>query len=88
LKFADKEEEDGIGARILAGADTEYEQLAKENVSTILSYGDNFMDTLCKDACDGHDVGRVNIYALEHKIDLTVCIRSRICLVASFSLVL
>ncbi|KAJ8314739.1 hypothetical protein KUTeg_006889 [Tegillarca granosa] len=49
----------GVGARLLADTDTEYEQLTKENVSTILSYGDSFMDTVCHDACDGHDVGRM-----------------------------
>lgn len=53
---------DGVGERLLANADSEYDQLTKENVATILSYGDNFMDTVCRDACDGHDVGRVGIY--------------------------
>ena len=39
--------------------DTEIERLVNENLSTILSYGTNFMDVVCRDACDGHDVGRV-----------------------------
>ncbi|XP_061177614.1 nuclear pore complex protein Nup205-like isoform X2 [Saccostrea echinata] len=50
---------DGVGKRILADAHSEYEQLRRENVATILSYGDNFMDMVCRDACDGHDVGRM-----------------------------
>ncbi|XP_056015581.1 nuclear pore complex protein Nup205-like isoform X3 [Ostrea edulis] len=50
---------DGVGKRILADSHSEYEQLRRENVATILSYGDNFMDMLCRDACDGHDVGRM-----------------------------
>ena len=49
-----------MGKRILADAHSEYEQLRRENVATILSYGDNFMDMVCRDACDGHDVGRVS----------------------------
>ena len=49
-----------IEERLLAGSDSEYDQLHKENISTILSYGDTFMDLLCRDACDGLDVGRVN----------------------------
>ncbi|OWF55575.1 nuclear pore complex protein Nup205-like [Mizuhopecten yessoensis] len=54
-----EKDQEGVGGRILAASDSEYDQLAKENVSTILSYGDNFMETVCRDACDGHDVGRM-----------------------------
>lgn len=43
----------------MAASDTEYDQLRRENISTILSYGDSFMDLVCRDACDGLDVGRV-----------------------------
>ncbi|ESP04618.1 hypothetical protein LOTGIDRAFT_237278 [Lottia gigantea] len=46
-------------SRVLGTSDTEYEQLAKENITTIMGYGDNFMDVVCKDACDGHDIGRM-----------------------------
>lgn len=49
-----------VELRLLAASDTEYDQLRKENISTILSYGDTFMDLLCRDACDGLDVGRVS----------------------------
>lgn len=48
-----------IEARLLAVSDTEFDHLQSENISTILSYGDTFMDLLCRDACDGLDVGRV-----------------------------
>lgn len=57
---------EGIGERLLSGTDSEYDQLTKENVATILSYGNHFMDTVCRDACDGHDVGRVG---QKHYID-------------------
>ncbi|KAL5010671.1 hypothetical protein ScPMuIL_012976 [Solemya velum] len=52
-------EDKGLQGKLLSETDTEYEQLTKENVETILSYGDNFMDMVCGDACDGHDVGRM-----------------------------
>ncbi|KAL4232887.1 hypothetical protein ACF0H5_007574 [Mactra antiquata] len=48
-----------IEARLLSSTETEYEQLQKENISTILTYGDTFIDLLCRDACDGLDVGRM-----------------------------
>ena len=50
----------GIESRLMAATDTEYDQLRRENISTILSYGDSFMDLVCRDACDGLDVGRVS----------------------------
>ena len=49
----------GIEARLQAATDSEYDQLRRENIATILSYGDSFMDLVCRDACDGLDVGRV-----------------------------
>ncbi|XP_059166343.1 nuclear pore complex protein Nup205-like isoform X2 [Physella acuta] len=45
--------------RILSRDETEFERLASENMETITSYGDSFMETLCRDACDGHHVGRM-----------------------------
>ncbi|XP_013384593.1 nuclear pore complex protein Nup205 [Lingula anatina] len=48
----------GVGSS-LASRDSEYEKLTKENLHTILSYGENFMEIICRDACDGHDVGRM-----------------------------
>lgn len=46
--------------RVLSGGDTGYEQLSKENLSTIFSFGEAFMEVVCRDACDGHDVCRVS----------------------------
>lgn len=43
----------------LANRESEYERLAKENADTLNSYGQNLMDIICRDACDGHDVGRM-----------------------------
>ena len=43
----------------MTGGDAEYDKLVAENMATISSYGDNFMQVVCRDACDGHDVGRV-----------------------------
>ncbi|XP_025098310.1 nuclear pore complex protein Nup205-like isoform X3 [Pomacea canaliculata] len=45
--------------RVLSGGDTGYEQLSKENLSTIFSFGEAFMEVVCRDACDGHDVCRM-----------------------------
>ncbi|XP_063402892.1 nuclear pore complex protein Nup205-like [Mytilus trossulus] len=59
---------EGIGERLLSGTDSEYDQLTKENVATILSYGNHFMDTVCRDACDGHDVGRMLALSVLDKI--------------------
>lgn len=39
--------------------DSEFERLSRDNMTTINSYGTNLMDIICRDACDGHDVGRV-----------------------------
>ncbi|XP_052238587.1 LOW QUALITY PROTEIN: nuclear pore complex protein Nup205-like [Dreissena polymorpha] len=49
----------GVESRLLAASDTEFDQLRRENIATILTYGDSFMDLLCRDACDGLDVGRM-----------------------------
>ena len=45
--------------RILSDKDAEYDQLSRENLSTISAFGEAFMEVICRDACDGHDVGRV-----------------------------
>jgi len=49
-------EESGVGV-LLSYQDSD--QLTQENMSTVSSYGENFMDIVCRDACDGHDVGRM-----------------------------
>ena len=53
--------EKSVGA-MLSSKDSEFERLTKENMSTISSYGDNLMQIVCRDACDGHNVGRVSVY--------------------------
>ena len=30
------------------------------------SYGEPFMDVVCRDSCDGHDVGRVSHFKIHH----------------------
>ncbi|XP_035827391.1 nuclear pore complex protein Nup205 [Aplysia californica] len=48
------------GMEKLLGPDiAEFERLAQENMETIGAYGDSLMETLCRDACDGHHVGRM-----------------------------
>ncbi|XP_064596049.1 nuclear pore complex protein Nup205-like [Liolophura sinensis] len=44
---------------VILSKESEYEQLAKENLNSVMSFGENFMDIVCRDACDGHDVGRM-----------------------------
>ena len=54
-------DDEGIDARLGAtGTQSEFERLKQDNIDTIVSYGDNFMGLVCRDACDGHDVGRVS----------------------------
>ncbi|RUS70914.1 hypothetical protein EGW08_021327, partial [Elysia chlorotica] len=50
--------QDGM-ERLLYQDGGEYERLAAENMETISAYGDPFMETVCRDACDGHHVGRM-----------------------------
>ncbi len=50
--------EKSVGA-MLSSKDSEFERLTKENMVTIASYGENLMQVVCRDACDGHNVGRV-----------------------------
>ncbi|KAK3769775.1 hypothetical protein RRG08_046880 [Elysia crispata] len=45
--------------RLLYQDEGEYERLAAENMETISAYGDPFMEAVCRDACDGHHVGRM-----------------------------
>ena len=49
---------EGVGARVTSG-DAEFGKLAAENLATIASYGENLMQVVCRDVCDGHDVGKV-----------------------------
>ena len=60
IPFAALIHEKSVGA-MLSSKDSEFERLTKENMSTIGSYGDNLMQIVSRDACDGHNVGRVYI---------------------------
>ena len=51
--------ERGVGAMI-ACKESEYDRLTADNLATISGYGENFMEVICRDAADGHDVGRVS----------------------------
>ena len=49
--------------RLLSSHQSSCERLAQDNMETIAAYGDSFMETLARDACDGHHVGRVCLSA-------------------------
>ncbi|XP_077999885.1 nuclear pore complex protein Nup205-like [Glandiceps talaboti] len=38
---------------------SEYEKMVKNNMTVINSYGENFMEMVCRDACDGHEILRM-----------------------------
>jgi len=40
---------------------SEFDRLIRDNLTTIKSFGSNPMDIICRDACDGHNVGRVSV---------------------------
>jgi len=40
---------------------SEFDRLTRDNLATIKSFGSNLMDIVCRDACDGHNVGRVSL---------------------------
>lgn len=37
-----------------------FSKLQRENIAIIESYGAALMEVVCRDACDGHEIGRVN----------------------------
>jgi len=39
---------------------SEFDRLTRDNLATIKSFGSQPMDIICRDACDGHNVGRVS----------------------------
>ncbi|XP_064627986.1 nuclear pore complex protein Nup205-like [Lineus longissimus] len=43
----------------ISNKESECEKLMRENMETIVGYGDSFMEVVCRDACDGHEVGRM-----------------------------
>ncbi|CAL1531629.1 unnamed protein product, partial [Lymnaea stagnalis] len=50
--------------RLLSRDDSEFEKLAADYMETITAYGDSFMETLSRDACDGHHVGRMLAFSV------------------------
>ena len=52
------EVDNGVGGK-LSSKESEYEKLSRENLTTISSYGHSLMEVVCRDASDGHQVGRV-----------------------------
>lgn len=37
-----------------------FSKLQRENMAIIESYGAALMEVVCRDACDGHEIGRVS----------------------------
>ena len=44
----------------LSKKDNEYDKLSRENMATVNKFAGPLLVCLCKDACDGHDVAKVN----------------------------
>lgn len=47
-------------SRLMAPEDG-YSQLQRESLAIIESYGTTLMEVVCRDACDGHEIGRVTL---------------------------
>ena len=45
-------------SRLMAPEDG-FSQLQRESLAIIESYGTTLMEVVCRDACDGHEIGRV-----------------------------
>lgn len=43
----------------LTAPEDAFSKLQRENMAVIESYGSALMEVVCRDACDGHDIGRV-----------------------------
>jgi len=43
------------------------------NIHILTSYGDSLMDTVCKDACSGHDVDKVSSQLPTPTMLLVIC---------------
>lgn len=43
----------------LTAPEDSFSKLQRENLSIIESYGTALMEVVCRDACDGHEIGRV-----------------------------
>lgn len=46
----------------LTAPEDAFSKLQRENVAIIESYGAALMEVVCRDACDGHEIGRVKGY--------------------------
>lgn len=44
----------------LTAPEDAFSKLQRENMAIIESYGSALMEVVCRDACDGHEIGRVN----------------------------
>lgn len=42
-----------------------FSKLQRENMAIIESYGAALMEVVCRDACDGHEIGRVKYHCVE-----------------------
>ena len=50
----------GVVAK-LTSKESEHKNLTRENIGMLSGYGDNLMEIVCRDACDGHDACRVSV---------------------------
>ena len=48
-----------MGVGVLLGS-PDVDQLTQANMALVAGYGDNLMEIVCRDACDGHHVCRVS----------------------------
>lgn len=49
---------------LMLDQESEARKLRLEYMETILSYGENFVEIVCRDACTGHDITKVNCFML------------------------
>uniref|UniRef100_UPI00398EB3E1 nuclear pore complex protein Nup205 isoform X2 n=1 Tax=Pristiophorus japonicus TaxID=55135 RepID=UPI00398EB3E1 len=52
----------------LTAPEDEYTQLQKDNMTIIESYGASLMEVICRDGCDGHEIGRMLALAVLDRI--------------------
>lgn len=45
----------------LTAPEDSFSKLQRENLAIIESYGTALMEVVCRDACDGHEIGRVRL---------------------------
>lgn len=45
----------------LTAPEDDYTKLQKDNMNIIESYGASLMEVVCRDACDGHEIGQVSM---------------------------